>query len=289
MVMPEQALCLEHGGVLGEVLAVHDQVLPVHVDLDVVEPLCPQGVDDVQRHPDVPHQDLHRGLGVLVLEEDRHAAFACVLRRAADPVEKARPALRVGRLERVVVALDPWPDDHAPADLRGEVDRLERQPQRLVAHPVVERAEAAALEERVQVQAARDAVHAVAVERAVHLVELLVRDLLRVVELVVVDEIAEPLDRRTHLLGRRHPGQLGLVAAGIEARSHAAERPDAERCLQGFPSAVVVSAKLTLRGMRFRGQAHHSTAVRRTTSRTRWREARSTHSTAACAPSPAGP
>ncbi len=36
-------------------------------------------------------------------------------------------------------------------------------------------------------------------------------------------------------------------------------------------------------------QPHHSTAVCRTTSRTRSSEARSTHSTAACAPSPAGP
>ena len=35
----EQALGGEHGRVLGQALAVHDQVLPVHVDPHVVEPV----------------------------------------------------------------------------------------------------------------------------------------------------------------------------------------------------------------------------------------------------------
>ena len=67
-----------------EVLAVHDQVLPVHVDLDVVEALPAERVDHVQRHADVAHEDLHRGLGVLVLEEDRDAPLLRA-RRAACP------------------------------------------------------------------------------------------------------------------------------------------------------------------------------------------------------------
>ena len=66
----EQPFRGEQRRVLGEVLPVHDQVLPVHVDLDVVDALDAQLVDDVERHPDVPHQDLHRRLRVLVLEED---------------------------------------------------------------------------------------------------------------------------------------------------------------------------------------------------------------------------
>jgi hypothetical protein len=60
--VPEQPLGRQQGGVLGEVLAVHDQVLPVHVDLDVVEPLRLKLVHDVQAHADVAHQDLHRRL-----------------------------------------------------------------------------------------------------------------------------------------------------------------------------------------------------------------------------------
>ena len=80
VLVAEQAFGGEQRRVLGEVLAVHDQVLPVHVDLDVVDPLGAQLVDHVQRHADVAHQDLHRRLGVLVLEEDRHAAVARVLR-----------------------------------------------------------------------------------------------------------------------------------------------------------------------------------------------------------------
>ena len=71
MLVAEQALGREQCCVLGEVLAVHDQVLPVHVDLHVVDPLGAQLVDHVQRHADVAHEDLHRRLGVLVLEEAR--------------------------------------------------------------------------------------------------------------------------------------------------------------------------------------------------------------------------
>ena len=71
MLVAEEALGGEQRRVLGEALAVHQQVLPVHVDLDVVEALGAERVDHVQRHPDVAHQDLHRRLGVLVLEEEQ--------------------------------------------------------------------------------------------------------------------------------------------------------------------------------------------------------------------------
>ena len=116
-----------------EVLAVHDQVLPVHVDLDVVDPLGAQLVDDVQRHPDVAHVDLHRGLGVLVLEEQ--LAPVALEHRGGLPhaVDEPCPRLAVGRLERVVVALDPGPDDEVRADLAGELGALEGEAQRLGA------------------------------------------------------------------------------------------------------------------------------------------------------------
>ena len=104
--MAEQALGGQHGRVLAEVLAVHDQMLPVHVDLDVVEALRPQLVDDVQGHADVPHQDLHRRLRVLVLEEQQDAVVGTALRGLADPLDQPLPALGIRRLERVVVALD---------------------------------------------------------------------------------------------------------------------------------------------------------------------------------------
>ena len=60
--------------------------------------------------------------------------------------------------------------------------------------------EAALAEARVEVQAAGDAVDAVAVERLAHLVEVVLAELLRVVELVVVDQVAEPGDGAPHLL-----------------------------------------------------------------------------------------
>ena len=154
-------------------------------------------------------------------------SFACCA-ACADAVDEARPGLLVRRLERVVVALDPGPDDHVGAGLAGEVDRLARQPQRLLAGRVVGRAERALAEAGVEVEAARDAVDPVPVERVADLVEVRRRELLRVVELVVVDQVAEPLDRRPHLLGRRLAGQLGLVAGRVEAGRHVAEGPDAE-------------------------------------------------------------
>ena len=67
VLVAEQPFGREQRRVLGEVLAVHEQVLPVHVDLHVVEPLGAQLVDHVQGHPDVAHQDLHCRLRVLVL------------------------------------------------------------------------------------------------------------------------------------------------------------------------------------------------------------------------------
>ena len=39
-------------------------------------PSCLQLVDDEQAHADVAHQDLHRGLGVLVLEQQLHPVLA---------------------------------------------------------------------------------------------------------------------------------------------------------------------------------------------------------------------
>ena len=126
MLVAEQALGGEQRHVLAEVLAVHDQVLPVHVDLDVVDPLGAQLVDDVQRHPDVAHVDLHRGLGVLVLEADLAAVLGHDLGGLADAVDQPRPGVGVQRLERVVVALDPRPDDEVRAEDAGELGALAR-------------------------------------------------------------------------------------------------------------------------------------------------------------------
>ena len=130
---PSSALGGEQRGVLRQVLAVHQQVLPVHVHLHVVDPLRAQLVDHVQRHPHVAHQDLHRGLGVLVLEEQLHAVAGAHLGGLADPLDQPAPGVRVGGLERVVVALDPGPDDEVGAERAGEVGGLAGEPAGLVA------------------------------------------------------------------------------------------------------------------------------------------------------------
>ena len=189
---------------------------------------APQRVDHVQRHADVAHEDLHRGLGVLVLEEELDAVLGADLGRLGDPLDEPLPRLRVRGLERVVVALDPGPADHVRADRAGELGRLAGEPARLGARRRVGRREPAAPEARVEVEPRADRVDPVPVERVAHLVEVVGVELAGIVELVVVDQVAETLDRAAHALGRRLAGVVRLVAAGHEARDHRAECPDAE-------------------------------------------------------------
>ena len=233
VLVPEQPLRVEQRRVLRQVLAVHDQVLPVHVDLNVRDPARAKCVNHVKRHAHVAHEDLHRGLGVLVLEEELDPVVRAALRDLAHAVDEARPGLRVGRLERVVVALDPGPEDHLRADRGGEVRGVERLGQRVAAHRVVGRGEPALAVARVQVRAGGDRVDAVAVQGLAHLVEVRRRELLGVVELVVVHQVAEALDGAVDLLRGGLDAVLGLVAARHEAGDHGPEGPDADARLQG--------------------------------------------------------
>jgi hypothetical protein len=76
-------------------------------------------------------------------------------------------------------------------------------------------------------------------ERVAHLVEVVLRELLRIVELVVVHEVTEAGDRARHLHRSRLADVLGLVAARNEARDHRAESPDSERSPHAVPPCVV--------------------------------------------------
>src|SRR4051794_13225646 len=82
-------------------------------------------------------------------------------------------------------------------------------------------------------QARGDRIDAVPAECRPYVVEVFAIQLARIVELVVVHEVAEPLDGAMHLLCDRLVPMLRLVAAGNEARHHRAERPDTERSLHG--------------------------------------------------------
>src|SRR5262249_3963484 len=93
----------------------------------------------------------------------------------------------------------------------------------------------------------RDAVDAVPAEGAAHVVQVPGRQLLRIVELVVVDQVAQPFDGATDLLRGRLRRVLGLVAARYEAGDHRAHRPDAEAGLhRSSPSFGVVPASTSL-------------------------------------------
>ena len=80
-------------------------------------------------------------------------------------------------------------------------------------------------EPRIEVESRRDAVDGVVAERVADVVEVLGVELLRIVELVVVDEISQPVDRAAHALGGRLARPLRLVAARDEARDHRPEGP----------------------------------------------------------------
>ena len=137
-------------------------------------PLSAERVDHVQRHPDVAHEDLHRRLGVLVLEEELDAVLRAPLRGLPDPVDEPRPALLVRRLERVVVALDPRPDDEVARRARPAKSVASRVLFTASARVVrVRRDEPASSEAGIEMESRRDAVDAVAVERVADVVEVL--------------------------------------------------------------------------------------------------------------------
>ena len=78
------------------------------------------------------------------------------------------------------------------------------------------------------------------VERVAHVVEVVGIELAGVVELVVVHQVAEPVDGAAHLVGGRLVRELGLVPDGDEPRDHRAEGPDTKGRLHSqFLLAVV--------------------------------------------------
>ena len=160
-----------------------------------------------------------------MLEEERDAVVSAPLGGLADSVHEPCPRLRVRGLERIVVALDSGPDDEVGAELAREVDRVEGSLHGFGARGRVRRDEPTSSEPRIEVESRRDAVHGVVAERVADVVEVLGVELLRIVELVVVDEISQPVDRAAHALGGRLVRPLRLVAARDEARDHRPEGP----------------------------------------------------------------
>ena len=81
---------------------------------------------------------------------------------------------------------------------------------------------------------AREAVDPVPIERGLNLLQVVALDLLGVVELVVVHQLAEALDGGSHLGcgGRARKGRL--VTARVEPGGHRSERPDTEARLHAL-------------------------------------------------------
>jgi len=84
------------------------------------------------------------------------------------------------------------------------------------------------------VQPGRHAVDAVPVQSLSHLVEVLFGELLGVVELVVVDQVAEAVDGTVHALGRRIASVRGLIADRHETGDHRPKGPYTKTRLHVF-------------------------------------------------------
>src|ERR687886_540628 len=100
--------------------------------------------------------------------------FLCS-RKTVMPRSRACPA--ASRMPSRNRAHDSGPDDHLRADVGREVDRREREAERLVTCRVVRRTERPLCEPGVEVQPARDAVDPVAVERGRDALEVRPREL----------------------------------------------------------------------------------------------------------------
>ena len=101
-----------------------------------------------------------------------------------------------------------------------------------LAHRGVRRAQTPFAEQRVEVETGGDAVDAVTAQRGLDRLGVVLVDLLRVVKLVVVDQVAKAGHRALHLVYRALRFPLRLVAGRDEARDHRPESPDAEARLE---------------------------------------------------------
>ena len=167
-------------------------------------PAVAQLVDHVQRHPDVRHVDLHRRLGVLVLEEEQAPVRREPLGDLRDAVDQPRPRSR--RTAPGTGSCSPRRrarrSSARRSRRRGRPPRAEPSASR--AHRVVERGQPALAEARVDVQARRRSRRSRA-RRAPRAPRRGCRGSSspRIVELVVVHQVAEPGDRAVHLLRDR--------------------------------------------------------------------------------------
>ncbi len=130
-----------------------------------------------------------------------------------------------------------------------ELGGLANDSARFGAHSRIGVHEPAATEAGVEMQPARDAVDVVAVQRRADLREVVRRELIGVMKLVPVDQLAQPLDGAVDLVGHRLGvvAVLGLIAAGHKAGDHRPEGPDAEARLHRFSlSAERITTKHTL-------------------------------------------
>ena len=129
VLVAEQALGGEQRGVLGQVLAVHQQVLPVHVDLDVVEALGRGACATTYRHmPMLRIRIFIAGSEFLCSRNSLTPCSRADLGRLAHALDQPPPRIDVGRLERVVVALAAGPDDQVRAERAGELAPLAHDP-----------------------------------------------------------------------------------------------------------------------------------------------------------------
>src|SRR5829696_1203835 len=183
---------------------------------------------------DVLHQDLHRRLGVLVLEENLDAPLVGVVGHLGYPLDETAPHLRVGSLESVVVPLCPRPDDEVRPHLRAQVHAALEGVDALSAQAIVRVDEGTQGVGRVGVEPCGDhgQVHTVLFQDREDLLDVLLVDLAGVVVLEAIKKVREPLGYAPGLVYHRLAGGLRVVAGRHEAGNGRPESPDAHAVLR---------------------------------------------------------
>ncbi len=115
---------MEQRRVLRQVLAIHDEVLPVHVDQEArsVDSQTANTVNGVEGGGNIAHENVHSRFAVFVFQEDRHSLRRSVCHHFAHAIDKLVPGVGVFALEIVVVAFSAGPDDKVCSQRGGEIN-----------------------------------------------------------------------------------------------------------------------------------------------------------------------
>src|SRR5579875_931974 len=255
MLMTKFPLGMEQRGVFGQVLAVHNEVLPVHVDLQArgVHAQAAHAVNNVEAGGDVAHQNVHRRLAVLVLQEDGHALRGRVRHDFAHPFDELVPGVNIVALEVIVVALGAGPDDEMRAQRGGKVHAALERVDALAAQRFVRIDEGPQFIGRIGMQAGGNTINIHRPQRGLDTIYDILIDLARIMILQAINQVGQPIDDAAGLRYHVFVRDFGVIARRYKARNVGAKGPDAQAVLNAsvihgssFSDSSLIQLAITL-------------------------------------------